>query len=72
MIPVNAVSLVLSYWRWQLSATELYLAWWRAYSCELWRTGDARLRGSPGPGLAAMYRETMQDTFDSDEEQTTT
>lgn len=69
MNPMNAVALMARYWKLQLSAAEMWIAWWSGAWQELNRPGLAREKNLSRPSLATMYRETMQDTYDVDREQ---
>ena len=69
MNPMNTVAFMVSCWRLQLSAAEMWMAWWSVAWQVLNRPGSAREEDLSRPSLAVMYRETMQDTYDADREQ---
>ena len=70
MNPMNTFALMVSYWRLQFSAAEMWIAWWSVAWRELNRPGLSGERSPSRPSLAIMYRETMQDTFESADDTT--
>jgi cation transport regulator ChaC len=66
--PAGLLALAWRAYLLQLSATELWFSSWWLAGRAMWLSTRARRGTSPRPGLAAMYRDTVRDLYQGEEE----